>query len=180
MKRWILIVIGLAMAALGCAALWCKYTHRVVQSELSEVYLRYKDRDDLRVAFVKDYRVDDSTVVDVTTLTARDSASWENLLREMNFMEEVIEQLRESYKKGEQLVGKYYCIEDQPEQHIYRPIKEYSEFDCVVYVQLLEKSDRTIFVFDIASAEEGGIVGNKKMNEIIERHNNFYFTINEH
>ena len=42
---------------------------------VSEVYLRYKDRDDLRVAFVKDYRVDDSTVVDVTTLTARDSAS---------------------------------------------------------------------------------------------------------
>ena len=162
MKRWIVIVVGLATAALGGAALWNICSHRVVKSELSEVYNRYKDRDDLRVAFVKDYRIDDSTNVDVTTLTAKDSASWEALLREMNIPKSQIDILRKSYNKGNQSVNHYYCVKGNPEQ---RTSIDYPEVDLVVYVQHL-KVDRTFYVFDLKNKTQGRIILYHKSNDI--------------
>ena len=83
----------------------------------SEVYHRYEHRDDLKVGFVKDYRIDDSTTVDVTTLTAKDSAGWEALLREMNVSDLIIEICNKAAKKGNYTVAFYNCKKNHPEQH---------------------------------------------------------------
>ena len=159
MKRWIVIVVGLATAALGGAALWNICSHRVVKSELSEVYNRYKDRDDLRVAFVKDYRIDDSTIVDVTTLIAKDSASWEALQREMNRSEEAIERSRNRIKEGHYVLTDYYCEIGQPEHRI--PFKE---GECwLVYVNHKEK---TFYIFHIINHEQGYLIIRSKTREL--------------
>ena len=128
----------------------------------SEVYHRYEHRDDLKVGFVKDYRIDDSTTVDVTTLTAKDSASWEALLREMNIPKSQIDILRKSYNKGNQSVNHYYCVKGNPEQ---RTSIDYPEVDLVVYVQHL-KVDRTFYVFDLKNKTQGRIILYHKSNDI--------------
>ena len=162
MKRWIVIVVGLATAALGGAALWNICSHRVVKSQLSEVYNRYKDRSDLRVAFVKDYRIDDSTNVDVTTLTAKDSASWEALLREMNVKEGMIAIQREAVREGNAVVAEYYCANNHPEQRI--KLKECTDFDLVLY----SFYEYVIYIFDINTIEQGRRIQAHKNNEILK------------
>lgn len=158
MKRWIVIVVGLATAALGGAALWNICSHRVVKSQLSEVYNRYKDRSDLRVAFVKEYRVDDSTFVDVTTLTAKDSASWEALQREMNRSEDAIEHSRNRIKEGHYILTDYYCEIGHPEHRI-----AYKEGECcLVYINHKEK---TIYIFHISNNEQGRTIVRNKVSE---------------
>ena len=47
-------------------------------SAVSEVYHHYKGHDDLCVGFVKDYRIDDSTTVDVTTISQLGSTAERN------------------------------------------------------------------------------------------------------
>ncbi|MBR3829611.1 MAG: hypothetical protein IKJ40_10035, partial [Bacteroidales bacterium] len=84
MKRTITIILSLVALMLVLASLAVSAKRH---ANVSEVYRRYKDRDDLSVAFVKDYRIGDSIIVDVTTIEATDSASWESLLREMNVNE---------------------------------------------------------------------------------------------
>nr|MCR4932255.1 hypothetical protein [Bacteroidales bacterium] len=83
------------------AVLVVKYWHHTLPAEeCGEVYCRYSNRDDLKVSFLKDFRIDDSTTVDVTTLTAKDSAGWENLMREMNRPESLIELMRKAVDEG--------------------------------------------------------------------------------
>ena len=158
MKRWIVIVVGLATAALGGAALWNICSHRVVKSELSEVYNRYKDRDDLRVAFVKDYRIDDSTNVDVTTLTAKDSAGWEALLREMNVSDLIIEICNKAAKKGNYTVAFYNCKKNHPEQHTEIDIPN---TDYVLY----SYKEYTLYVFDITSRKQRNAIQTQRIKE---------------
>ncbi len=162
MKRWIVIVVGLATAALGGAALWNICSHRVVKSELSEVYNRYKDRSDLRVAFVKEYRIDDSTTVDVTTLTAKDSAGWEALLREMNVNELTIVKQRKTVEEGNAIVSEYYCAKNHPEKRV--SLKECMNFDLVIYSYF----EKTIYVFNAKTQEQGRRIQAHKNNEILK------------
>ena len=154
MKRWIVIVIGLVMAVLGGAALWRIGSHRVVKSELGEVYNRYKDRSDLRVAFVKDYRVDDSTTVDVTTLTAKDSAGWESLMREMNKSESVIKRMREAVIEGRYTLTGYYCKVNHPEHKI-----PYKESGC--WYVILNPSEKTIYIYQLSYEIATKVIRNK-------------------
>ncbi|MBQ3949298.1 MAG: hypothetical protein II661_02385 [Bacteroidales bacterium] len=165
MKRWIVIVVGLATAALGGAALWNICSHRVVKSELSEVYNRYKDRSDLRVAFVKDYRIDDSTTVDVTTLTAKDSASWESLMREMNKPESLIELMRKAVDEGRYNVTGYYCEVEHPE--LTTPYKEGNSW----YV-ILNPTERTIYIYQLSNCKARSIIKNK-LKEVKDKAKNY-------
>lgn len=68
---------------LGGLAL-CSWLHahprQLPYGQCSEVFLRYKDADGVRAAFLKDFRVSDSVRVDVTLLVARDSATWADLV----------------------------------------------------------------------------------------------------
>ena len=60
----------------GFVLAWILFTPRV---ETSDLYKTYESREDLDVAFVKDYSIDDSTFVDVVTITAHDSLAWKSL-----------------------------------------------------------------------------------------------------
>ena len=165
MKRWIVIVVGLATAALGGAALWNICSHRVVKSELSEVYNRYKDRSDLRVAFVKEYRIDDSTTVDVTTLTAKDSAGWESLMREMNKPESLIELMRKAVDEGRYNVTGYYCEVEHPE--LTTPYKEGNSW----YV-ILNPTEKTIYIYQLSNCKARSIIKNK-LKEVKDKAKNY-------
>ncbi len=124
----------------------------------SEVYHRYEHRDDLKVGFVKDYRVDDSTTVDVTTLTAKDSAGWEALLREMNVSDLIIEICNKAAKKGNYTVAFYNCKKNHPEQHTEIDIPN---TDYVLY----SYKEYTLYVFDITSRKQRNAIQTQRIKE---------------
>lgn len=159
MKRnWPYYIIAFCLALLTVYVL--HNSGRIFPSgEVGEVYRRYCNRDDIRVEFFKDFRIDDSTIVDVTTLIAKDSASWEALQREMNRSEEAIERSRNRIKEGHYVLTDYYCEIGQPEHRI--PFKE---GECwLVYVNHKEK---TFYIFHIINHEQGYLIIRSKTREL--------------
>ena len=128
----------------------------------SEVYHRYEHRDDLKVGFVKDYRIDDSTTVDVTTLTAKDSASWENLLREMNYPEMLIKIMNENLRNGNRGVGNYYCKKGLPETRTKIDVPN----SQLVIVSPFEKC---FYIFDVISKEQAHLIMDFEREDIIHQ-----------
>ena len=160
-NRWIVVLLGVIALATSVAALCRACDRRVVESECSEVYRRYKDRDDLSVAFVKDYRIGDSITVDVTTITAKDSASWEQLQREMNQSENMIKQRRELVNEGRYLLYDYYCEIGHPEHRI-----PYEEGRCCLV--FLNYTEKTIYIFHITSHEQAFKIQKSKIKEVYD------------
>ena len=162
MKRlWPITILLCLLLAAGCIIL-VRCPRTVPDDQCSEVYRRYKDRDDLSVAFVKDYRIGDSIIVDVTTITAKDSASWENLQREMNQSENMIKQRRELVNEGRYLLYEYYCEIGHPEHRI--PYEE--DRCCLVFLNFKEK---TIYIFHITSHEQAFKIQKSKIKEIYNK-----------
>ena len=157
-NRWIVVLLGVIALATSVAALCRACDRRVVESECSEVYRRYKDRDDLSVAFVKDYRVGDSITVDVTTITAPDSASWEQLLREMNMPDFFIRQYYEKTRQGHPGLGFYNCPHNQPEKSCEIDTED---IDLVFYFF----DEKTFYIFDVQNKEQAHLIKHYKMKE---------------
>lgn len=76
-----LLLLFVALATLAAAQLV-----RKPDSALAPLYDRYRHREGLRTALIADYRVDDSTAVDLLMLTATDSAAWQWMMQEFNLM----------------------------------------------------------------------------------------------
>ena len=158
MKRnWPYYIIAFCLALLTVYVL--HNSGRIFPSgEVGEVYRRYCNRDDVRVEFFKAFRIDDSTTVDVTTLTAKDSASWEALLREMNVSDLIIEICNKAAKKGNYTVAFYNCKKNHPEQHTEIDIPN---TDYVLY----SYKEYTLYVFDITSRKQRNAIQTQRIKE---------------
>ena len=158
MKRnWPYYIIAFCLALLTVYVL--HNSGRIFPSgEVGEVYRRYCNRDDIRVEFFKDFRVNDSITVDVTTLTAKDSASWEALLREMNVSDLIIEICNKAAKKGNYTVAFYNCKKNHPEQHTEIDIPN---TDYVLY----SYKEYTLYVFDITSRKQRNAIQTQRIKE---------------
>ena len=145
------------------AVLVVKYWHHTLPAEeCGEVYCRYSNRDDLKVSFLKDFRIDDSTTVDVTTLTAKDSAGWESLQREMNRSEETIELAREGINNGNHPITMYPCETGHPERRCSDPDKN-------KWLVIMMHTERTIYVFHTIDEKQSRVIRTKKMKETINK-----------
>ena len=165
MKRnWPYYIIAFCLALLTVYVL--HNSGRIFPSgEVGEVYRRYCNRDDIRVEFFKNFRIDDSTAVDVTTLTARDSASWESLMREMNKPESLIELMRKAVDEGRYNVTGYYCEVEHPE--LTTPYKEGNSW----YV-ILNPTERTIYIYQLSNCKARSIIKNK-LKEVKDKAKNY-------
>ena len=157
MKRTITIILSLVALMLVLASLAVSAKRH---ANVSEVYRRYKDRDNLSVAFVKDYRICDSITVDVTTITAKDSARWEMLLREIKMDESYINDMREDMRNGKYVVGSYYCKKGHPEIRTGLNIP-----DCDLVI--VSPGDYQLFVFTITSKQQAHTIAISKRKEIL-------------
>ena len=72
MKRlWIITLSVLALVIAAISVWWgCS------RPRAGELYSQYKEQPGVRVGYVKDFRFDDSTTVDVTTVEALDDDGW--------------------------------------------------------------------------------------------------------
>lgn len=78
---WVGIALLIELAAI---TLWKRWYWFFPSYSVSELYTKYAGTEGLDVAFVKDYRVNDTVFVDVTMLEARDTAIWNRLLKDFN------------------------------------------------------------------------------------------------
>ena len=155
------ITIILAIAALASLAVTVGVVvHR--HNSVSEVYKQYSGRPDLKVGFVKDYRIDDTTVADVTTLTAKDSASWEALMIEMKIDDVQKETMRKALSKGQGFVISHYCEKGHPETVCGPDIPNY---DLVI----ISPVDCEFYIFDITSEAQACKIANSKRMEIVHK-----------
>lgn len=88
-RRVISVAVCLVVAAL---VLLVKYHPRTVPvEECSQIYRDYADNPHIAVAFIKDFPVNDTLAVDVTTLQATTDSAWCALLLDFGMPEEFIE-----------------------------------------------------------------------------------------
>ncbi len=75
--------VGLLLLVVVAAVTLCKRWYWFFPTrQVSPVYAKYAGTEGLNVAFLKDYRLNDTLTVDVTLLEAQDSARWEELCRD--------------------------------------------------------------------------------------------------
>ena len=82
MKRNRLILATIPLVVLGILALVKLFPRTVPLEECSPLYRQYAGHEDIEATFVKDYPVDDTTLVDVTLLRATTDSAWESLCHE--------------------------------------------------------------------------------------------------
>ena len=82
-RFWMWVGIAL-LIELAAFTLWKRWYWFFPSYSVSELYTKYAGTEGLDVAFVKDYRVNDTVFVDVTMLEARDTAIWNRLLKDFN------------------------------------------------------------------------------------------------
>ena len=163
MKRTTTIILSLIAFSLVLASLAVSVKRH---ANVSEVYRRYKDRDNLSVAFVKDYRIGDSITVDVTTITAPDSASWEQLLREMNVKEGTIETNNRLVREGKHTATTILSAKGYPEKRV--------SIDTTTSVDLvfISYNEKCVYVFDVNSIDQAHSIADYKLIETVEKNNN--------
>lgn len=84
MKKSIYIYLAVLLLLLAGATAW---RQRPAEAEGSELYQRYRDVEGVRVGFVEDFPVTDSTSCDVTVFEALTDEGWEWLLDEFQLHE---------------------------------------------------------------------------------------------
>lgn len=83
-RRWIITLLLLPVVVLAVLFL-TRNLHTVPPDECSDVYRQYKDTPGIKASFIKDYPLDDTTTIDVTSFTALDTASWRWLRTQFGF-----------------------------------------------------------------------------------------------
>ena len=88
-RFWMWVGVAL-LIELAAFTLWKRWYWFFPTHAVSEVYSRYAGTDGLNVVFLKDFKVNDTLLLDVTLLEAKDSAGWERLLNDFH-LENVID-----------------------------------------------------------------------------------------
>ena len=89
-KRHYILLAIVAVGLLVCAGVALR-PRQLPPEECSQLYRDYADNPHVAVAFIKDFPVNDTLRVDVTTLQASTDSAWYALLRDFGASEEFIE-----------------------------------------------------------------------------------------
>ena len=98
----LLIIMGLlTMLSTRCPLPW----------QCSKLYWQYRGQEDIEAFYVRDYPVDDTTLVDVTLLHATTDSAWEKLCQE-TLTYNYPDSLKENIMHGNSVVQKIVSIDD--------------------------------------------------------------------
>ena len=104
MKKHYIIAALIIVVTVAVAVAWQHRPRQLSDEECSAIFLRYKDNDHIQTAYTKDFPLNDSISVDVTTLQATDSISWATLIEDCHLDLTEFEQYSYLFK------GKEYII----------------------------------------------------------------------
>jgi len=99
----------------------------------SDAYLRYAPNPNLNVAFVEGFRLDDSTTVDVTVITAKDSTTWAWLIEEFNISSMHNLALSKQWYHEPKTIGTKMVQKNDPSQHVTKLIHGEFDFETISF-----------------------------------------------
>ena len=150
-RFWGLFCLLLAVA-LGIITL-AHHWHRIFPSdEVSEYYTRYAGREGMDVSYVKDYRVNDTILLDVTLLEVHDSLVWEQTCEELHLL--TTAQIPAEFRH-------LYFTPNNFESYI---VKDTVEHRQTVFIYT--RYTRTICIFHNVTDEQYDAIMAKNINEI--------------
>ena len=94
-KKWIIIVV-VTVGIVGILAAFKYWLRTVPLDECSPLYRQYAGHEGIEASYVRDYPIDDTTLVDVTLLHATTDSAWESLCHDFilpEFPDMVIEKI---------------------------------------------------------------------------------------
>ena len=84
MKKHKIISVLIIAAVAAAVVIWRQRPRQLSCTQCNELFQHYMDNDHINVSFIKDFPVNDSISVDVTTLDAVDSIGWATLIEDCN------------------------------------------------------------------------------------------------
>lgn len=84
MKRSRILTILLCLLLLGAGAVVILTPCTVPYEQCSDIYKKYAGTDGIKAAFVKDYKVNDTVLIDATVLEATTDSAWAVLQKDFN------------------------------------------------------------------------------------------------
>ena len=82
-KSWIITIL-LCLFIIAASIVAVRWPRTVPLSQCSELYRHYADNPDIHASFIKDFRINDTLVVDVTLLKAASDTGWALLRKDFN------------------------------------------------------------------------------------------------
>ena len=79
MKKHHLISLAVGIAALLSILVWKLWPRQLPSQQCDSIFLRYENNKHVSVAYFKDFPINDTTFVDVTTLHATTDSAWNAL-----------------------------------------------------------------------------------------------------
>lgn len=152
MKRRVIITLIVIVLALvvPLTVCWC------LQPRPSEAFLRYRDNAHLDVAYFPGYPLDDTLRIDVTTITATDSAGWNTLVEDFGFEKVIKESNSYSPRRAFGM-----CI--IPKTHVDKSLAPSVIDKDMVIMQYDEKA---IYIFHIKTIKQMRAIIHKYTTEI--------------
>lgn len=156
-KKWIIIVV-VTVGIVGILAAFKYWLRTVPLDECSPLYRQYAGHEGIEATFVKDYPVDDTTLVDVTLLHATTDSAWESLCHDFilpEFPDMVIEKIIHGHS-----VTQWTASKDNP-QIVVTPTST-SDYDLVAIAPQVE----IIYIFHPENESQTDAIITKLVTEL--------------
>ena len=164
MKRRLLIIGIVVLLCAGAATLWTYRQRLFAPREVSETYIKYADRQDIKATYITDFRINDTVTVAVTVLVAQDQEAWSELLSTfMNMHIDLYpEPVRLTFLNGGDVVSLRSYPANQPQQQL--PLADIDDIE----VAISYNATRTIYVFHAHTQECAWMIGKNRLYKHFE------------
>lgn len=158
-KRFWLIVAILALveAAILCLALQWKYIFP--SDEVSEIYTKYAEQENIDASFIKNYRVNDTVFLDITLLETSDSVTWENLCKDFGIA---------SFFQYDKEYRELMTLEHSFDQRlVFDTIVSDNDSVCIMSLIIYSHLNMSMCIFQNIDDNEYDAIINNKYKEIV-------------
>ena len=156
-KKWIIIVV-VTVGIVGILAAFKYWLRTVPFDECSPLYRQYAGHEGIEASYVRDYPIDDTTLVDVTLLSATTDSAWESLCHDFilpEFPDMVIEKIIHGHS-----VTQWTASKDNP-QIVATPTST-SDYDLVAIAPQVE----IIYIFHPENESQTDAIITKLVTEL--------------
>ena len=146
-KRLCIAVISILLAVLLVQIVLKYNPSNILGHHTSSYYHRYANRNDVSVAYVVDFWLNDTIKTSATILIPRDTAAYYKILQDMHFPQNKIDSIPKDIARGTPGALTRPCERGHPERNI---TENSTESDLIVTLYL----QKTIYIFEVNNKKE--------------------------
>ena len=172
MKKHSIIAALIIIATVVAVVAWQCRPRQLPDKECSEIFLRYKDSDHIQTAYTKNFPLNDSIAVDVTTLQATDSIGWATLIEDCRL--DLTEFIQYSHLfKGEEIIILWCAYRGNPGEKIDPQRTNYSSYQLADTIETEEctasLTNHNVCIFHTHTLAEKKAVSSNQFNYMISQ-----------